>query len=259
MIEPSNVSAPRSWTSVGKWTLFGTIFCVTISLAVTWLLLGEQEADVTGRVLISATLVPTLVAAPLFFYFSLRMRQLAIVNTKLGRVARTDSLTACLNRGAFTARVNDWLRNPSTIRGALLMIDADNFKAINDAFGHDAGDEALTLIARSVRTVLRNGDIVGRLGGEEFGVFLPDVDHDRACQVAERIRAEVAESQFAPDGDDYPLSVSVGGAVFSRNTSFAELFRLADQRLYSAKRAGRNAVTVDEVADHPIIRLKRSA
>jgi diguanylate cyclase (GGDEF)-like protein len=93
------------------------------------------------------------------------------------------------------------------------MIDADNFKSINDLFGHDAGDEALTIIARSIRTILRAGDLVGRMGGEEFGVYLPDVDQRGAEAVAERIRRSVNLAVFAPDGQQRSLSVSIGGVA----------------------------------------------
>ncbi|KQX40559.1 hypothetical protein ASD04_07550 [Devosia sp. Root436] len=191
---------------------------------------------------------------------SLRVRGLAITNRRLGLVARTDSLTACLNRGAFTGKVGTLLtQRAHGSSGALLMIDADNFKAINDLFGHDAGDEALTIIARSIRTILRAGDLVGRMGGEEFGVYLPDVDQHSAEAVAERIRRSVNLAVFAPDGKQRSLSVSIGGVAFEGPASFSDLFRIADQRLYGAKQTGRNRVAVVHVADHPFIDLKRTA
>lgn len=260
MIQPQNGNAIRSWSSVGRWTLFGTLACVLTSVAFNLLVLRDLDGDTIGRVLLSATLLPVLIGAPLFFYFSIRMRELAVANARLGRVARTDSLTSCLNRGAFTAKVDTWLRDASTPHhGALLMIDADKFKAINDLYGHDMGDEALTIIARSIRSVLRSGDIVGRMGGEEFAVFLPAVNQGQAQLIAERIRAAVNLARFAPEGEQRHLSVSIGGAVFSSRTSFSELFRIADQRLYGAKHAGRNIADIAHVADNPMIRLKRSA
>jgi diguanylate cyclase (GGDEF)-like protein len=139
------------------------------------------------------------------------------------------------------------------------MIDADNFKAINDLFGHDAGDEALTIIARSIRAVLRAGDLVGRMGGEEFGVFLPGADQQSAHAVAERIRRSVNLAVFAPDGRQRSLSVSVGGVVFTGQAAFSDLFRIADQRLYGAKQTGRNRVTIVHVDDHPFVDMRASA
>ena len=250
------LTALQSWSSVGKWTILGTVGCVSISAIVNALIFGDLGTEALQRSIVSAMVLPILIGMPLFLYMSLRLRGLAIANIRLGLVARTDSLTACLNRGAFTAKVDAILARPNTEpSGALLMIDADNFKAINDLFGHEAGDEALTIIARAIRATLRPGDLVGRMGGEEFGVYLPRVDITEAKAAAERIRASVYGANFAPDGVPHILSVSIGGAVFDRRASFSELFRIADQRLYGAKQAGRNRVTIVDAIDHPDIGL----
>ena len=260
MMPSKTLTALQSWSSVGRWTLFGTTACVLISVIFNAVMFGDLGSVALRRSIISATVLPILLGLPLFFYMSLRLRGLAITNVRLGLVARTDSLTACLNRGAFTSKVSTLLaQRAANASGALLMIDADNFKAINDLFGHDAGDEALTIIARSIRTILRAGDLVGRMGGEEFGVYLPDVDERNATIIAERIRRSVNLAVFAPDGKQRPLSVSIGGVAFAGPSSFSELFRIADQRLYGAKQTGRNRVTVVNVNDHPAIDLKRSA
>jgi diguanylate cyclase len=260
-MSPANaLSALRSWSSVGRWTFFGTLVCVGISVAFNAAMFGDMGEAALRRSLLSATILPLLVGAPLFFYMGLRLRGLAMTNLRLGLVARTDSLTACLNRGAFTSKVTDLLEKPGRGKGgALLMIDADNFKSINDLFGHNCGDEALTIIARSIRTVLRAGDLVGRMGGEEFGVYLHDVDQNAAEAVAERIRRAVNLALFAPDGQQRPLSVSIGGVVFDGPAGFSDLFRIADQRLYGAKQTGRNRATVVHLADFPEIDLKHSA
>lgn len=250
------LTALQSWSSVGKWTVLGTLACVSISAVINAMIFGDLGSEALQRSILSAMVLPVLIGMPLFLYMSLRLRGLALTNIKLGLVARTDSLTACLNRGAFTAKVDAILARPhSEPSGALLMIDADNFKAINDLFGHDAGDEALTIIARAIRATLRAGDLVGRMGGEEFGVYLPGVDSAEAWAAAERIRIAVYQTGFAPDGIPHTLSVSIGGAVFDRRASFSELFRIADQRLYGAKQAGRNRVTIVDAIDHPGIGL----
>jgi len=175
---------PLRFSSVGRWTLFGTLACMAVSIGFTLILFADLTGALALRILASAALLPIIIGAPLFFYLSLRIRGLEIANVRLGRVARMDSLTACLNRGAFAARVDSWMRKPALTGGALLVIDADKFKSINDLYGHDLGDEALTIIARAIRSILRSGDIVGRLGGEEFGVFLPGASHNQAQVVA---------------------------------------------------------------------------
>ena len=260
MMPSKTLTALQSWSSVGRWTLFGTTACVVISVIFNALMFGDLGSAALQRSIVSAVVLPVMLGLPLFFYMSIRVRGLAITNRRLGLVARTDSLTACLNRGAFTSKVGSLLAHrPYGANGALLMIDADNFKSINDLFGHDAGDEALTIIARSIRTILRAGDLVGRMGGEEFGVYLPNVDQRGAETVAERIRRSVNLAVFAPDGQQRSLSVSIGGVAFDGPAGFSELFRIADQRLYGAKQTGRNRVTVVHVNDYPVIDLKRSA
>ena len=260
MTSPRTLTSLQSWSSVAKWTVFGPIACMVVSLTYNAITFSDLGAEALRRALISATVLPLLLAIPLFFYLSMRMRGLAISNRKLGLVARTDSLTSCLNRGAFTARVEALIEDENPVRaGALLMIDADNFKTINDLYGHDIGDEALTTLARSIRSVLRAGDLIGRMGGEEFGVFLPGIDQPAAELVAERIRRAVQLAQFAPRGQPYLLTVSIGGAVFAGRTNFAELFRIADQRLYGAKHSGRNRSVIVHTLDQPPVELRKTA
>jgi diguanylate cyclase (GGDEF)-like protein len=259
MTSSSSRNGLPGWSSVAKWTIFGTLGCVAVSVGFNMVMFDDLGSKALSRSIMSATVLPVLLGVPLFFYMSMRMRGLAISNLRLGLVARTDSLTSCLNRGAFTAKVTTQLeRTDLRPSGALLMIDADNFKAINDLFGHDAGDEALTIIARSIRSTLRAGELVGRMGGEEFGVYLPGVDYRRAEIVAERIRRSINLAIFTPDGRPRQLSVSIGGAVFEGPASFSELFRIADQRLYNAKDTGRNRVTVVHATDYPDLSLSRA-
>ena len=170
--------------------------------------------------------------------------------------ASTDALTQVMNRAAFSTLVDAYLKQVRSAqdkaRGALLIIDADNFKSVNDRFGHDRGDEALITIAKSIKSTLRAPDLVGRLGGEEFGVFLPGATTEQASNVAERIRQTVNVAEFSPAGARHHLSVSVGGAVFEKELPFADLFRLADQQLYAAKQAGRNRVAIAPIRPGPI-------
>ena len=256
MLRSKSLTAVKSWPSVVRWTIIGTLACILVSLLFNMLMFGDLGAQALNRSLLSAVLLPAIVGMPLFLFLGTRVRGLALSNIRLGLVARTDSLTACLNRGAFTARVDALLaqRAPDAT-GALLMIDADNFKSINDLFGHDCGDDALAIIARSIRAVLRSGELVGRMGGEEFAVYLPDMNYHQTQILAERILRSVSLAIFAPDGQRHPLSVSIGGAVFEGKGRFAELFRIADQRLYQAKNTGRNRATVVNVADLPEVEL----
>lgn len=232
--------------STAAWSALGPLFCVVVALGYNSVTFAPFDAEIRSRALFAAIVVPLGLAGPFFFYFSLKLRELADANRKLGLLAATDGLTKCLNRSAFTAlveaRLETLVPEGDHVYGALLVIDVDNFKQINDRFGHHHGDVALGLIARAIRTSVRSGDNVGRLGGEEFGVFLPGVDRFAAETVAERLRRGVEKIAFIADGRHHELTVSVGGVVFDRRDSYEHLFRLADERLYAAKREGRNTV-----------------
>lgn len=126
----------------------------------------------------------------------------------------------------------------------IMMLDIDRFKNINDTYGHATGDLVLTVFADIVCTSLRDGDVIGRLGGEEFGVLLPYCTKADGRNIAERIRKMVAATAIAiPNGGDLSATVSIG--ISSSEGSLSDLNLLlsrADAALYSAKRAGRNRV-----------------
>jgi diguanylate cyclase (GGDEF)-like protein len=131
---------------------------------------------------------------------------------------------------------------------ALLALDIDHFKRINDTWGHAAGDEALKSFANACRLALREYDILGRVGGEEFAVALPNTGPDGARVIAERLRAAVAELVIHPaKGQFFDLTVSVGVAQLrDTDTGIASLLGRADQALYRAKNGGRNRVVMEE-------------
>jgi diguanylate cyclase (GGDEF)-like protein len=125
------------------------------------------------------------------------------------------------------------------------MIDIDNFKQVNDSVGHQAGDEILRLIARTLSANCRNLDTITRWGGEEFGALIANVREDELRTVAEKVRAMV-EASALRDSAKAPIhvTVSIGGAVAQPNESAAELMKRTDEMLYAAKRAGRNRVCI---------------
>lgn len=164
--------------------------------------------------------------------------ELAATHRKLAEKARRDDMTGMLNRESFFA-VLDSTRQQER-RGALLIIDADHFKNINDCHGHLTGDRALLEIVAAIRRGVRSGDILGRIGGEEFAALLTGATDEEALQVAERIRREVEQIRFRPDERTVPLTVSIGGIDCEPDATVSDLMRVADRRLYEAKRRGRN-------------------
>ncbi|WP_423066685.1 GGDEF domain-containing protein [Devosia sp. CN2-171] len=210
--------------------------------------LGQGMNDV-GMVL--ALSMPTVLGGPILFYLQIKSAQLSEANRRLETLASTDWLTGVLNRRSFTSQVGRALdRNGG---GALLVLDADHFKTINDRFGHERGDEVLQMLAGAIRDGVRENDFVGRLGGEEFGVFLHGAGFESAWQTAERIRTGVNALFVTSEGVAQRLSVSIGGAVAGADSSFSQLFRSADERLYSAKHAGRNRVELGGSLDEEAV------
>ena len=171
-------------------------------------------------------------------------RALERAHAKLTEKSRQDAMTGTLNREAFFGILDATRRK--TDRGALLLVDADHFKRINESYGHLAGDDALIDIAAAIGRALRDGDHLGRIGGEEFGVFLPGTDIDTARDVAEAIRAAVQAIGFMPaQGTTMTLTVSIGGVACLPDANTATLMRDADRLLHQAKISGRNRVVLD--------------
>lgn len=243
------------WSARGRarvWALMalGTLVCIAVAFT-----FDSYEFSTGswrwGQDPVNDLVIPLILAPPFFFLLLEKMRQLAVAHNELMTVAATDSLTSLLNRRAFTEMVDGYLKRVEEAGkssaekisgGALLVIDVDHFKDVNDRYGHDKGDEALKLIAGAIRDVVRETDLVGRIGGEEFCVFIPGQPVEQASATAERIRRAVVEAEFAPSGTRHGLSVSVGGVAFDNVHPFSDLYRTADERLYAAKHNGRNRV-----------------
>ena len=181
----------------------------------------------------------------------------AVLVRQLEEVASTDGKTGLLNAAAWQAKAARAVRRVHRSGGvaAVLILDLDHFKLVNDAHGHLAGDEVLVAVAQELRSAVRDQDLVGRFGGEEFVVLLPDLPDGTAgngeiSAVAERIRARIASLEVTVGPPDREvvitgLSVSVGGAVVTTDgTSLDQVLTAADTSLYAAKRDGRNLVRI---------------
>ena len=167
---------------------------------------------------------------------------------KLTDLALTDELTQIANRRSFVASVQAEITRCSRQHCAMafFLLDIDHFKNVNDTYGHQAGDEVLRQVARLVKTTLREYDIFGRIGGEEFGIFLAQTSRDTAIEVAERLRQQIADEKLHIDGRELRITLSVGIALARDNANFEQLYADADAALYQAKHSGRNRVVVAE-------------
>ena len=163
--------------------------------------------------------------------------------------ANYDALTGLANRHHFWTRLQTVLRRTAIEGGvaALCLLDVDNFKEINDRYGHPAGDEVLEAIGSVLRTELRSSDLAGRLGGDEFIFVLPDTDAHEAARLAERVLDRLRTQAFGAGAETEPFLVTAtfGVAEWRSHLDARELLECADRALYKAKAAGRNRVCID--------------
>ncbi len=174
-------------------------------------------------------------------------QKLEIEKREFQALSTTDALTGVMNRAGLQQFLNKLYDTPVEQRQvALLVFDVDHFKRINDRRGHDAGDRVLQGVAKLIAENIRQSDIFGRWGGEEFILICPQIQAERLCALAEKIRSTVHEHIFESHGDPLKISVSIGAAVGRPQETFDELFKRADLALYEAKSGGRNCVVLSE-------------
>ena len=176
-----------------------------------------------------------------------REEELRIANAHLDQLARLDSLSGLSNRRGFDAKLDEEWSASAKSRDplALMMIDVDHFKAVNDRYGHVAGDMCLRTVADALACSVREATLVARYGGEEFALLFAATTLDRALDIAERLRATVEQlsltHQAAPLGR-VTVSIGVAALCARMDQSAAVLIEAADAALYGAKRRGRNTV-----------------
>jgi diguanylate cyclase len=244
----------RGKARVALITAVGTGVTLLIAVWAALQVTQDMPPNQGGIPIVLAIGLSLALSAPIYYFFANKLRQLAIAHHELAIIASQDSLTTCLNRGAFITLVDAYLTQvnaPKPVSGALFVVDADHFKTINDRYGHAGGDEALKLIAAAIRSAVRPTDLVGRVGGEEFAVLLPHADASVARQVAERIRQAVGAIVFRPNEISSPLSVSLGATVFAGPAPFEDIFKAADRLLYRAKAQGRNRIIIEPYSSNP--------
>ena len=178
---------------------------------------------------------------------AINRRQLQTANQELQRLSSTDRLTGLFNRGHWEEMLRqDYARHRRyDHNAALVMFDIDHFKQINDNYGHQAGDAVIQQTAELIRQGMRDSDIAGRYGGEEFVVLLPDTDSEGAVTFAERLRQSIEAHEVIHEGHRIRFTVSLGIADLSQPTGgYTQLIERADSAMYASKSAGRNQVSL---------------
>lgn len=164
---------------------------------------------------------------------------------RMTELARTDDLTGLANRRVLIERLDEEVERSQRYGNDLsvLLLDLDDFKQVNDRFGHQVGDEVLRNLGALLEEQIRDSDVVGRYGGEEFGAILPQTGVEESLELAERILGQVRRESFESDGNQFSVTCSIGVAEHEESDGDGDdLLRRADEALYRAKDAGRNRV-----------------
>ncbi len=172
-------------------------------------------------------------------------KKLEETNRQLCYLSRYDALTDVLNARAYyeSAEKIFLLAKRTQAPFSVLFLDLDHFKKINDTYGHSAGDRVLTLVAKCIKEACRESDLIGRVGGEEFSVFLPETDHRGAIALAEKLRKKIEQLNITTLENIIKITVSIGAVSSNEHDkSVADIQRDADSAMYHAKKTGRNKV-----------------
>ncbi len=223
------------------------IFGVVVTLSGFEAMVHTLHEDVEWPFWAFAVISPAAVTASVSFVLVRQVEanrelaaQLIAVQADLLAKANRDDLTGIMNRAAFYREAAAYADEAPA---CVLLADIDYFKSINDEHGHAAGDEALRLVASTLRAALRPDDLLGRVGGEEFAILLTGLPFALGMTIAERARGAVDALELkSADGDAIALSISVGVAPYRAGWSLDNALAQADAAMYGAKRGGRNRV-----------------
>jgi len=213
---------------------------------------GEQKQSLAGEMdtlriavaIIAGGILAALAVIALAIFVPL-LKKLSRQTQELIDLARTDPLTGCHNRRSFLtlgeAELERYRRYDADL--SVIMLDIDRFKSVNDTYGHAVGDEVIRALARCCLENLRRPDVLGRMGGEEFAIILPETSIENAMLVAEKIRAALSETPVAHPGGVLNFTASLGVASADpEDPDILSTINRADNNLYAAKAAGRNRV-----------------
>ena len=187
-----------------------------------------------------------------------RILKNSLAHEKIKELATKDSLTSLFNRRVFDEILSLELNRKELMPVSLLLVDLDDFKKINDTFGHQAGDYVLATVGKILREGCRGSDMVARYGGEEFAVMLPSTTSTAAVEIARRLRVRIADMVFVFEGKPVKLTASMGIAQSSggRIDAMSQLISRADQALYRAKKSGKNMECVSNCRTTEIAKIK---
>ena len=232
---------------------YSTLILSTVFAVAVWLLYGTPQiiampdySDVSVVRFLSAYIVLSLFAVAMDISHSRSLNKYKDLSLRVDQIAHQDQLTQLPNRHDMERRLEKKYQQYRLINQpfSVLLADLDNFKFINDRYGHDVGDDVLHAIGILLGEPLRGEDVVARWGGNEFMVLLPTANAEAAVNIAERLRSQAGKLTMEAQGDSLRISLSVGVASIDKCTGIDDLISTAENGLYQAKHMGRDMVVV---------------
>ncbi len=247
---------------VARTTLLFALFSALMSVSIVFAASFFVDMPNYRTHFTMSLLIPLVVSSPFSFLICSALRDLDKARLNAITLSRSDVLTGIANRRAFFETTNR-VRRRSIDAGrsrAVLFADIDHFKVINDRYGHEAGDAVLKNFADNLRESTRADDLIARMGGEEFVVYVTGADPAGLAAIAEELLARVRETEIAYCGQHFRYSISLGGALGPASMTVDRLLALADAQLYHVKRSGRDAYAFTDARDAaPPAAIGRSA
>jgi diguanylate cyclase (GGDEF)-like protein len=233
-------------------TVFSCVASIFISMLLTFSYIQAGiDMNSNSRLTISF-FVPIILAPPLSWFIIGLLLKIDQLEAEMRHAATFDLLTGLLNRRAFMEQASETfdLAAKEGFEVSVLLVDLDHFKSINDHFGHVCGDNVLTTLGGVITQIARQGDVVGRLGGEEFAFLLPKTSEDEAWAFSERLHKTINHTVFDHDGCAVRITISVGIVTLPIGTvsSLEKSLSMADKAMYYAKNSGRNRSAIYDEA-----------
>lgn len=233
------------WRHVLAYSALITALVVAVPLTIVSISLGALPMIFKFPILVISGLIPLFITFPISVFALHMFKKVNATVTTLDSLVKFDTLTGLLSRVHFLYTFGERRKKG----GYLAIVDADHFKRVNDTFGHEAGDDALKYLATTMTQTVGNAGIVGRLGGEEFAIYLPGVQREQAQLIAAALGSALRNQTFQYREHIIPITVSIGLVNDEPSYDVTTTLRRGDMLLYEAKRNGRDRYEIEELLD----------